>query len=142
MMFFLWGVLRGKRNSCSKVLGSPKKLASSRDLSVASMSSTENISSLLSVEKDLPTCNKAQKVVSDDNSLINLQCLPATKTKNGDSDSKAASDFRQNDCANSTKEHGSGLNCKSVPTNQMKPPQAWQDAKSGTTLLVISFFSV
>ncbi|KAK1392085.1 PHD-type domain-containing protein [Heracleum sosnowskyi] len=102
MMFFLWGVFRGKRNSCSKqVLGSPKKIASSRDLSIASMSSTENISSLLSVEKDLPTCNKAQK----------------------------------NDCANSTKEQGSGLDCKSVPTNQMKPPQAWPDTKSRTTLL-------
>ncbi|KAF1001935.1 ASI1-immunoprecipitated protein 2-like isoform X2 [Apium graveolens] len=136
MMFFLWGVFRGKRNNCSKqVLGSPKKVASSRDLSIASMSSTENISSLLSVEKDLPTCNTAQKVASDDNSMINLQCLPATKTKNGDSDSKAVSDFQQNDCANSTKEQGSELDCKSLPTNQMEPSQAWQDTKSRSTFL-------
>lgn len=143
MMFFFWGVFRGRKNSCStQVLGSPKKISSSRDIPTASMSSTENMSSLVPVEKDLPSCNKAGMVVSVDSSLINLQCLPETKTKNGGSDSKAVSDFQQNNCVNSSQEQGYGIDCKSRPINQMKPPQAWQDTRSRTTVLVILIFTV
>ncbi|XP_017242340.1 ASI1-immunoprecipitated protein 2 [Daucus carota subsp. sativus] len=136
MMFFFWGVFRGKRNSClNQVLGSPKKIANSRDMPTASMSSIEATSPLVSIEKELPTCNRTLKLASDDNSLINLQRLPAAKTKNGDGDCKAVSDLQQNDCVTSPKEQGSGLDCKSVPTYQMKPPLARQDNRSRSASL-------
>lgn len=139
MMFFFWGVFRGKRNSClNQVLGSPKKIANSRDMPTASMSSIEATSPLVSIEKELPTCNRTLKLASDDNSLINLQRLPAAKTKKGDGDCKAVSDSQQNDCVMSPKEQGSGLDCKSVPTYQMKPPLTRQDNRSRSASLVIS----
>lgn len=133
-MFFFWGVFRGKRNSClQKVPVSPKRTAGSRDTCTAIMTSL--------VDKDLPTCNKAGKVISDVHSLIYLQCLPSTEKMNGNSDGKAVSHFQQSDCVNSTEEQQVyRLDCNSMPPDQMKPQQSLQDTRSVTNLLVMLLF--
>lgn len=135
-MFFFWSVFRGKRNSClQKVPVSPKKTAGSRDARTAIMTS------LVPVDKDLATCNKAGKVISDDHSLIDLQCLPSTEKMNGNSDGKAVSHFQQSDCVNSTKEQQVyRLDCNLMPPDQMKPQQSLQDTRSRTNFLVMLLF--
>lgn len=132
-MFFFWGVFRGKRNSSlQKVPVFPKRTtACSRD------TCTAVTTSIVPVDKDLPTCNKAGKMISDVHSLIDLQCLPSTEKMNGNSDGKAVSHFQQSDFVNSTKEQGYRLDCNLLPTDQMKPPQSWQDTRSRTNSLVM-----
>ncbi|KAL1813611.1 ASI1-immunoprecipitated protein 2 isoform X3 [Daucus carota subsp. sativus] len=131
-MFFFWGVLKGKRNSClQKVPVSPKKTAGSRDTGTANMSS-----SLVPVDKDSPTFKKAGKTISDVHPMIDLQCSPLTKKNNGNIDGKSVSHSQQSDCVNATKEQqGCRLDCNSVPTDEIKPPESWEDTGSRTNSL-------
>lgn len=84
MMFFLWGVFRGKRTNClQEVSGSSKKLSDAQNMPTAIMSVPENICSLAQIDKNVSAYARYSDVASDTRFSIDLPRLSSTETING-----------------------------------------------------------
>ncbi|THG19056.1 hypothetical protein TEA_014464 [Camellia sinensis var. sinensis] len=93
MLFFLWGVFRGKKvNYLQNVSGSPKKYFIHRDMPTAIMSPPENTGLLGPIDGNLPMFSKACNVALSSKcpALMESPCL-SSDTINGNCDTEASS---------------------------------------------------
>lgn len=137
MMFFLWGVFRGKRVNClQEVSGSSKKFSGAQDLPTAIMSLPENICSVVQIDNTVPTCNRSSDVASDARFLIDLPCLSSTETINGGT--KVISHLQKDICSKLTMEQPEyRLDFNSLPPIPKSPMHSWPEIRSTSTSLVM-----
>ncbi|XP_052193581.1 uncharacterized protein LOC127802002 isoform X2 [Diospyros lotus] len=93
MLYFLWGVLRGKKVNCLQTgTGSPKEYSIEQDLPTAILSLPESICSLGPVDGNLPVHPKACNVTLAPKSSTSMEspCL-SSETVTGDYDTNASS---------------------------------------------------
>ncbi|KAL1823939.1 hypothetical protein ACET3Z_010717 [Daucus carota] len=124
MMFFLWGVFKGKTVDCQRQVTGPWMKVSGPDLPTAIMSSPENIISHVPIDKEELVSH--MDVVSD--SLAHLLPLLPAKTCCGTNPSPA---FPKVTCPNLIVEQPEYiLEWNLLPSNPKCPPQSWPEVRS------------
>ncbi|CAK9166009.1 unnamed protein product [Ilex paraguariensis] len=99
MLFFLWGVFRGKRASCLQHMpGSTEQFSCPQDISMATISLPENTCSLGPIDNSSSACDGACNVdvASEAHASIALPCL--SEGINGDCDTKVSSLVTKDEC--------------------------------------------
>lgn len=92
MLYYLWGVFRGKRVNCSQqVPASPKKLYIPGNTPTAIMSLPDNICSTRPIDEDLLMRDMTRDATPKVHALIDLPSVASTETTNGDCDTKFSS---------------------------------------------------
>lgn len=90
MLFFLWGVFRGKKENCSHLPESSKQFSTPPDIPPAIMSLTENGCSLGPIAKDVSACDDVVQT-PEVSASGKLWSLLSSKVVNGDCDTKVRS---------------------------------------------------
>lgn len=102
MMFFLWGVFKGRRLNCLEQTSGPSKVVcipslnmvpEDDDIPSTAMTSSENICSPEGMAKDVSTCDRSCNVdlSSTAPALVDLPFPTSSETVNGDHDTKLPS---------------------------------------------------
>ncbi|CAA2963339.1 uncharacterized protein LOC111399148 isoform X1 [Olea europaea subsp. europaea] len=90
MLFFLWGVFRGKKENCSHLPESSKQFSTPPDIPPAIMSLTENGCLLGPIAKDVSACDDVVQT-PEVSASGKLWSLLSSKVVNGDCDTKVRS---------------------------------------------------
>ncbi|KAL7230297.1 hypothetical protein ACSBR2_008739 [Camellia fascicularis] len=138
MLYFLWGVFRGKKVNCLQdVSGFPKKYCIPRDLPGPIMSLPESICSLGPITMDLPLRLKASSVGRESECPASMEspCL-SSETIKGDCDTIASSLDPKGQC---TQANAGAQDCEldttSLPSIQRTSALSFQETRCTSTPL-------
>ena len=144
MLYFLWGVFRGKKVNCLQdASGIPKKYCMPGDLPATIISLPETMRSLGPTDGDLRTCSKVYYVAlgSECPASMESPCL-SSETINEDCDtSKSCLDPKGQCPQANARQQDCNLDATPLPSIQRTSAMSFQETRCTCAPLVMLYFS-